>query len=239
MALEDKMRIQKYLSACGEMSRRAAEKAVEDGRVTVNGVTATTGCPVSDGDIVELDGRRVAISEKHRYILLFKPKGYVTTLSDRHAEHIVTELVNIPERVYPVGRLDCESEGLIILTNDGELTAKLTHPRYHKSKTYIVYCAGAGVDKAAENISSAVELDGEKIAPVKAKTIRLENNFAVLELVLTEGKNRQIRRMCAALHLHITRLVRTKIGSVSAGRMKPGDWRELTEKEVEALYADN
>ena len=124
MALKDTMRIQKYLSACGEMSRRAAEKAVADGRVTVNGEPAAVGCQVTPDDVVELDGNRVGISKKHRYILLFKPKGYVATLSDRHAEHIVTELVDTEERVYPVGRLDRDSEGLIILTNDGELTEK-------------------------------------------------------------------------------------------------------------------
>ncbi|MBO4217626.1 MAG: rRNA pseudouridine synthase [Clostridia bacterium] len=239
MALEEKMRIQKYLSACGETSRRAAEKAVADGRVTVNGEVASVGCLVSRDDLVELDGRRVTPTETHRYILLFKPKGYVTTLSDRHAEHIVTELLDIPERVYPVGRLDRDSEGLIILTNDGEFAEKLAHPRYGKTKTYIVYCTGAGCDRAAEDIAAMRVLDGETIFPVKAKAIRKEAGSAVLELVLTEGKNRQIRRMCASLRLHVTRLVRTKIGPVSAGRMKGGDWRELTGKEVEMLYADN
>ncbi len=239
MALESKMRIQKYLSACGEMSRRAAEEAVAAGRVTVNGEPAGIGCSVSDGDIVELDGKRVSLSEKRRYILLFKPRGYVTTLADSHADHIVTELVDIKERVYPVGRLDRDSEGLLILTNDGGFTEKLTHPRYGKSKTYIVYCTGKNAAAAARCIAAMKTLDGEEIAPVGARLIRTEGESAVLELVLTEGKNRQIRRMCAALHLHVTRLVRTKIGPVSAGRMRGGEWRDLTEKEVEMLYADN
>lgn len=229
-------RLQKLLSAAGVCSRRAAEGYIEAGRVTVNGETARLGAKADpDRDDVRLDGRPLPARAEPVYLLLNKPRGYVTTLSDEKGRRTVAELVaGCGVRVYPVGRLDMDSEGLLLLTNDGELARRLAHPSGEAEKTYHVWVRGPAAG-AAERLSRMTELEGEPILPARAEPLRQGREEAALAVTIRQGKNRQIRRMCAACGLEVTRLRRVREHTLSLGSLPPGKWRYLTAAEVRAL----
>ena len=236
----EKLRLQKYLSQTGVASRRRAEELIEAGSVTVNGRPAGLGMSVDpDRDIVAVDGVRVQPREGFRYIMLYKPRGYVTTLSDEKGRRCIADLIaDIPGRVYPIGRLDRDSEGLLLLTDDGELANQLMHPRYHIPKVYRATIRPDFTEENALQMLQGIELDGEKCQPVPTRVLTKEPNRAVVEMVLHEGKNRQIRRMCEQLGLEVARLRRTSIGPIRLGMLAPGKWRELEKSELSALRRD-
>lgn len=231
-----KERLQKLLSAAGVCSRRAAEGYIEAGRVTVNGQAARLGDKADpDLDEVRLDGKPVPSRAEPVYLLLNKPRGYVTTLSDEKGRKTVAELTaDCGVRVYPVGRLDLDSEGLLLLTNDGELAQRLTHPREEVEKTYHVWVQGP-VEGAAERLSRVTDLEGEPIRPARVETLRQGGETAKLSVTIHEGKNRQVRRMCAACGLEVRRLRRVREHTLALGDLPPGSWRRLTAEEIQKL----
>ena len=229
-------RRQKLFSAAGVCSRRAAEEYIMAGRVTVNGETADLGRRADpETDEICLDGKPIAPKEEHVYLLLNKPRGYVTTLSDEKGRKTVADLVaNCGKRVYPVGRLDLDSEGLLLMTNDGALMQQLLHPSHEVTKTYFVSVYGE-VRGAAQRLGCVTDLEGEKIRPAKVETIRETGNTAHLHVTIHEGKNRQIRRMCAQCGLTVKRLRRVREHTLELGDLPAGAWRYLTEQELSAL----
>jgi pseudouridine synthase len=234
------LRLQKILSQAGIASRRAAEQLMAEGRVTVNGRTVremgTKADPATDD--IRVDGRRVRGTERRRYILLNKPRGFVTTRADPERRRTVIDLLaKVREYVYPVGRLDYDTEGLLLLTNDGELAARLTHPRHGVERTYEAHVAGLPSDEAIERLRRGIALDGRRTLPadvVLVHTGRRETD-GVLLLTIREGRNRQVRRMCEAVGHPVRALTRTRIGPLSDRRLRPGQWRDLTAREVAAL----
>ena len=232
-------RLQKILSAAGLCSRRTAESWLTAGRVAVNGVTAVLGDKADpERDAITVDGKPLPKAESFRYLMLHKPRGYVTTLSDERGRRTVADLVaDAGVRVYPVGRLDRDSEGLLLLTNDGALAQRLTHPSHGVSKTYQVTVQGE-TDGAVERLARMRSLEGEPIAPVKVRALRQEGDRALLELTLHQGKNRQIRRMCAQCGLTVLRLRRIREDCLTLGSLKSGTWRDLTAEEVAALKGE-
>lgn len=231
------VRIQKYLSDCGVASRRKAEELITAGRVTVNGAPARTGQSILPGkDRVAFDGKPVRSSRHKIYIALNKPRGYVTTLSDELGRHGVTELLkDVGARVYPVGRLDKDSEGLLLFTDDGAFANAMTHPRHHVPRVYRVSMRPAITEKQLIAMETGIDLDGRVTAPAKAELLRGDNERSVVQITLFEGRNRQIRRMCEALGLTVARLSRVAVGSVKLGGLKAGQWRMLTPQEVASL----
>ena len=234
------MRIHKLLSDQGVASRRGAERLIEEGRVTVNGRPAVIGQDVNPArDIVHIDGERVAFVKKaaRYYILLNKPRGYVTTLSDELGRRCVAELLSdLPARVYPIGRLDKDSEGLLLLTNDGDFANFIMHPKNHVSKTYRVTVRPDISEEQLVTLSTGVTLDdGSVTAPAQVQVESQEPGRVVLRMTIYEGKTRQIRRMCEAVSLEVARLRRVSIGPIKLGMVQPGKWRELTPQEVGAL----
>ncbi len=229
-------RLQKILSAAGVCSRRAAEGYIKAGRVSVNGETAGLGGKADpDRDEIRLDGALLCRRKEPVYILLNKPRGYVTTLSDEKGRKTVAELVaGCGVRVYPVGRLDLDSEGLLLLTNDGALAQRLTHPGHEVEKTYHVWVRGP-VEGAAERLSRLTDLEGEPIRPARAETLRQGDGRAKLAVTIHQGKNRQVRRMCAACGLEVVRLRRVREHTLGLGSLPPGKWRYLTAEELAAL----
>lgn len=229
-------RIQKIMAARAGLSRRAAEELIREGLVTVNDATAHLGDRADpDSDLILLRGRPLPETERKVYIMLNKPVGYVTTMSDERGRKTVASLVeDIPVRVYPVGRLDINSDGLLIMTNDGELTNRLTHPSFEKEKIYRVYVTGdaeAGVKRLLE----PMELDGEPIRRPRVRLIGERDGVSCLEITIHQGKNRQVRRMCRIAGLEVRRLTRVGEGPLRLGDLKKGCWRELTPEEVQAL----
>lgn len=232
-------RLQKLLSAAGVCSRRAAETYLTAGRVTVNGEPARLGQKADpDRDEILVDGRPLAPRAKPVYILLNKPRGYVTTLSDEQGRKTVAELVaDCGARVYPVGRLDLDSEGLLLLTNDGDWAQHLLHPSHEVEKTYHVSVFGP-VAGAAARLAAMTDLEGEPIRPARVEVLRQTSRTAVLAVTIHEGKNRQIRRMCARCGLTVKRLRRVQEGPLKLGNLPSGKWRDLSENEVEALRTE-
>jgi len=232
-------RLQKLLSAAGVASRRKAEELIREGRVRVNGNTAQLGDTADlREDIIEVDGKRLPKPPSKRYLMLYKPRGYVTTLSDEQGRKTVAELVaDCGERVYPVGRLDLGSEGLLLMTNDGELANRMMHPKNEVEKTYIAYVTGYR-DGADELLRRPIELDGRPIKTPKVRLISRKEDVAVVEVIIHEGRNRQVRRMCEAADLKVTRLKRVAEGCLRLGDLAPGKWRELTDEETEQLLSD-
>lgn len=232
------VRLQKYFTDCGVLSRRAAEAEIAAGRVLVNGAVATVGQPVTPGvDTVVWRGKPVVPDGRaHRYILLNKPRGFVTTLSDEKGRPTVAELTkDVGVRVYPVGRLDMDSDGLLLLTDDGELTNRLTHPRHEIPKHYHVTVKGDVSPEALVRLGEPFVLDGYQTLPVAVKVLSIDPKTTTLSFTLYEGRNRQIRRMCEAVELSITRLSRVALGSVTLGNLKQGAWRDLTAEEIQYL----
>ncbi len=232
-------RLQKLLSAAGVCSRRAAETYLTAGRVTVNGEPARLGQKADpDRDEILVDGRPLAPRAKPVYILLNKPRGYVTTLSDEQGRKTVAELVaDCGARVYPVGRLDLDSEGLLLLTNDGDWAQHLLHPSHEVEKTYHVSVFGP-VAGAAARLAAMTDLEGEPIRPARVEVLRQTARTAVLAVTIHEGKNRQIRRMCARCGLTVKRLRRVQEVPLKIGYLPSGKWRDLSENEVEALRTE-
>ncbi len=238
--MAEKMRIQKAISDAGIMSRRKAEALVMAGKIKINGHVAQVGAAVDPArDHVTIEGRRVNLNtkgEEKRYIMLNKPRGYVTTLSDEMDRKCITELLeDIPVRVYPVGRLDKVSEGLLILTNDGAFANALMHPRYHVPKNYRVTVREKVTDKQQLQLMEGVEIDGGKTQPAEVEVLVRGDNRSVLSITIYEGRNRQIRKMCEAVGLSVIRLKRVAVGPVKLGMLKPGAWRDLTHVEVSRL----
>lgn len=230
-------RIQKILSERGVCSRRKAEVYITQGRVTVNGDPASLGDTADpDVDVILLDGNPLPSTQKPVYIMLYKPRGYVTTLSDEKGRKNAAELVaDCGVRVYPVGRLDMDSEGLLIFTNDGEFANLLMHPKHEVNKTYLVTVTDFTAEKL-EKLSLPVELDGYLIKKPAVKLVRtLSGNRAVLSVTIHEGRNRQVRRMCDLAGMGVTRLTRISEGAVKLGDLKSGTWRYLTDAEVALL----
>ncbi|HEY5619214.1 MAG TPA: pseudouridine synthase [Vicinamibacterales bacterium] len=234
-------RLQKVLSQAGLASRRAAEKLIAEGRVTVNGETVRTMGTKADPSIddIRVDGRRIRAPQRLRYILLNKPAGYVTTRSDpQHRPTVIDLLHGVRGYVYPVGRLDYDTEGLLLLTNDGDLAARLTHPRHGVERTYEARVSGMPDSEALERLRKGIPLDGRRTLP--ADVILLNpgrSREGVLRLTIREGRNRQVRRMCDAVGHPVRMLRRTHVGPLEDRRLKPGQWRELTADEVHALRA--
>ena len=229
-------RLQKILSARGVASRRKAEEMIQNGLVTVNGVTAKLGDTADPQvDVIAVEGKPLPQQEAFVYIMLNKPRGYVTTLSDEKGRPNAAQLVaDCGVRVYPVGRLDMDSEGLLLFTNDGAFANALMHPKHEVKKTYEVWVTGYHPGSEAR-LSRPVTLDGYTIRPPKVKLIRAEERKAKFQVTIHEGRNRQVRRMCEAAGMNCTRLRRTKEGSLSLGELPLGKWRYLTPEEVAAL----
>ena len=229
-------RLQKILSGRGVASRRAAEKMITEGRITVNGRVAALG-ESADPEIDEilLDGKPLPGVSRNVYILLHKPRGYVTTVSDDRGRKTVMELVqDCPARVYPVGRLDMDSEGLLLMTNDGEFANNLMHPRHNVDKTYEVWVTGYH-NAALSLVSRPITLDGYTIKKPEVKLLWEDQGKAKLLITIHEGRNRQIRRMCEEAKMQVTRLRRISEGSLKLGDLPLGKWRYLTNEEVESL----
>jgi 23S rRNA pseudouridine2605 synthase len=239
-------RLQKILSQAGIASRRASEQLMLEGRVTVNGTPVrelgTKADPAHDD--IRVDGRRVRLPERHRYLLLNKPRGYVTTRSDPQRRPTVIDLLTgVRDYVFPVGRLDYDSEGLLILTNDGALAAQLTHPRYHVARVYEVRVLGVPDAHDLNRLAKGVILDDRKTGPsdvrllsdVRRGSERRDAGHATLLITVREGRNRQVRKMCEAIGHPVTHLKRVAIGPIRDARLKPGQWRELRPDEIERL----
>lgn len=229
-------RLQKILSARGVASRRKAEEMIQNGLVTVNGAVAALGDTADpERDLILVEGKPLPSQQEFVYILLHKPRGYVTTLSDEKGRPDAAKLVaDCGIRVYPVGRLDMDSEGLLLFTNDGEFANALMHPRHEVKKTYDVWVTGY-VSGAEIRLARPITLDGYTIRPPKVKLIRAEGKKAKFQVTIHEGRNRQVRRMCEAAGMTVTRLKRIKEGNLSLGDLPLGKWRYLTPEEVAAL----
>lgn len=238
---DDRIRLQKYLSMCAVASRRKAEELIAQGKVKVNGRVAEIGDKVSPKhDTVTVSGRKIVANKKHYYIMLHKPRGFITTMDDEMGRKCVAELVkDVGARVYPVGRLDKDSKGLLLMTNDGEFANHMTHPSKHIPKTYRVTVRPDVTEDMLTAFATGMEIDGRITAPADAHVIEKQDNRVVMEIVLYEGRNRQIRKMCEALGLEVARLKRTSMGSLKLGMLPPGKWRELKEDEVHKLMVSS
>lgn len=232
-----KVRLQKYMAEAGIASRRKSEELIAAGKVRVNGKVAEIGDKINPRtDKVTVSGKKVVKSKKHVYIMLHKPRGFITTMHDEMDRKCVAELIDdVPERVYPVGRLDRESEGLLLLTNDGEFANALTHPSKHVPKTYRVTVRPDVTKEQLAAFENGIEIDGKMTLPAEVRVLDKQEGRVVLEVVIYEGRNRQIRKMCEALGLEVARLKRTKIGSLKLGMLKPGEYRYLAEEEIHGL----
>jgi pseudouridine synthase len=227
-------RLQKILSQAGIASRRASEKLMLEGRVSVNGTTVTelgTKADLSHDDI-RVDGRRIKAAERHRYVLLNKPRGYVTTRSDPQKRATVLDLLKgVREYIYPVGRLDYDSEGLLILTNDGDLAARLTHPRHGVARVYEARVLGVPDAHDLSRLSKGIAIDGRRTEPAEVVAL----GPGLLRVTVREGRNRQVRKMCDAIGHPVEELRRVAIGPIRDPKLKTGYWRDLTPQEVEKL----
>lgn len=236
--MED-IRIQKILSDAGYCSRRKAEELISRNKVRLNGHPVKLGDKANPNrDVITVAGERVYYNPKKQniYIMLNKPRGYVTTMEDELGRRCVTELLtDIDERVYPVGRLDRNSEGLLLFTNDGTFANGIMHPSKHITKTYRVTVRPDITDEQLVSLSEGVEIDGKKTYPAIINVLTKEQGRVVLQMSIKEGRNRQIRRMCEAVGLEVARLKRTSVGPIKLGMLKPGTWRELTAEELRAL----
>jgi 23S rRNA pseudouridine2605 synthase len=231
-------RLQKIISRAGIASRREAETIITAGRVAINGIVVTELGTKADPeqDRITLDGNPLRIERQKLYILLHKPAGYMTTLKDPEGRPIVTDLLKgVKERVYPVGRLDYNTEGLLLLTNDGEWANRLAHPRHEVDKEYLVRVQGLPTDEQLQRLASGVELDDGPTAPGQARLIRPSGNSSWIAITIHEGRYRQVRRMCDAVGLSVVRLKRKRYGPLDLGELRPGEYRLLTATEVAQL----
>ena len=230
-------RLQKLIAASGLMSRRAAEQVISAGRVTVNGVVAQLGQSAdSETDEIRIDGEKLPRKKSHAYVMLNKPKGYVTTMQDEQGRPTVAELVQVAgRRLYPVGRLDMYSEGLLMMTDDGETANRLMHPSHRVLKTYIVDVVGENIRASMRKMREPLDIDGVTVQAVDVQLIRQGGGRGQLEVVIGEGRNRQVRKMCDQCDLKVQRLVRVSEGSLQLGELPSGSWRYLTPEEIQAI----
>lgn len=231
-------RLQKYMASAGVGSRRACETMIAEGRVTVNGkVVREQGVKVVPGqDIVKVDSKAVHAEEKHVYLLLNKPAGYVTTMKDTHERPIVTDLIQgVPYRVFPVGRLDVETEGLLLLTNDGEFAYRLTHPKFKLKKTYLATVQGQLTEERLAMLQEGVVLEDGKTRPAEVEIVRKEKHKTIVKISISEGKNRQVRRMFKAVKNPVLALRRISVGSLTLDKVPVGEYRHLTKEELTKL----
>lgn len=231
------MRLNKYIAHAGIASRRKADELTINGNVKINGLTMREpGYNVKPGDVVEVNGQRISGQEKMEYILLNKPKGYITSMQDEKGRPVVTELVaDVDARLFPVGRLDYNTSGMLILTNDGDLTYRLTHPRHQVTKTYRALVSGVLSKEKLFRLRKGVDIGGFVTSPAQVKIIRQAERSAVVDITIHEGKNRQVRKMFAAVGNPVQELQRTAIGDLRLGRLKEGHYRKLTRNEIEYL----
>ncbi len=234
---DKKVRLQKFLADCGVASRRKSETLIEAGKVRVNGKVAAIGDQVDPKrDTVLVSGKRVTQKKDRIYVMLNKPRGFITTMNDEMDRKCVAQLIaDVPGRVYPIGRLDKDSEGLLLFTNDGAFANALTHPSKHVSKTYRVTVRPPVTQEMLTKITQGIIIDDRMTAPAEVRVVTSEENRVVLEIVLYEGRNRQIRKMCEELGLEVARLRLIAVGSVKLGMLKQGDWRDLSEDEIRKL----
>ena len=233
-------RLQKILSAAGVASRRASDQMILEGRVMVNGETVralgTKADPAKDA--IKVDGRRIKTDVVHRYIVVYKPKGYVTTRKDPEGRRTVMDLIGEGDYIYPVGRLDYDTEGLLLMMTDGDLAARLMHPRHEVDKVYEVIVLGTPDARAVEKLRKGVYIEGGRTSPADVNvggTVKSAKPTTKLTMTIREGRNRQIRRMCSAVGLPVRDLRRVQMGPISLGRLRPGQWRDLTPGEVKRL----
>lgn len=231
------MRLQKFLATCGIASRRKSEELISSGRVSVNkNIITEMGFKVDpDNDEVLIDGKKVELIEKKVYILLNKPIGYVTTVSDQFNRKKVTDLVNISYRIFPVGRLDYNTSGLLILTNDGELTYKLTHPKFQIQKVYVAKIKGNPTKNSLEMFAKGLKIEDYTTAPAKINVKKENKEESIVEITIREGRNRQIRKMCDAIGHPVLELERIIMGRIHLGNLEVGNWRYFTEREIDYL----
>jgi 23S rRNA pseudouridine2605 synthase len=227
-------RLQKYMARCGVASRRKSEEIIARGKVKVNKIVITElGFKVDgDTDSVEVDGKLIKPEEKKLYIALNKPEGYISSVSDEKGRRTIMELVEVDERIYPIGRLDYDTTGLILLTNDGEIYNKIIHPRMEKNKVYEAIIEGFISSEEINKLETGIDIGGYVTAPAKVKLIAENRNSTEVEITIHEGKNKQIRKMFEAVEHNIIRLKRISIGEIKLGNLKEGLWRNLTEDEL-------
>lgn len=231
-------RLQKIIASAGLMSRRAAEEAIRAGRVTCNGQTASIGDTADPSlDEILLDGRPVLLQEEKIYLMLHKPRGVVTTMSDEQGRKTVADLVkDVGIHVYPVGRLDLDSEGLLLMTNDGDFANRVMHPSHEFSKCYETWVKGENIEDAVTALGRPMRIDGYQIRPAAVRLLRrISESEALLSVVIHEGRNRQVRKMCEAVSLRVTRLVRVSEGKLQLGELPSGKWRFLTKEEIKSF----
>lgn len=234
----EKVRLQKFLAQAGVASRRASERLIQEGKVWVNGKKITQlGTKIDpDNDIITVNGKRIKMSENKIYILLYKPSGYVTTVKDPQGRRTVMDLLKqVKERVFPVGRLDYDTEGLLILTNDGDFSYALTHPKFQIKKTYLAAVQGIPDKRDLQKLQRGVKLSDGPTAPAKVKLLRCLNGQAIIKLTIHEGRNRQVRRMLKAVGHPVVKLKRVAIGNLTLGKLSPGEYRYLEPGEVQKL----
>ena len=235
---DNSVRLQKFLADCGVASRRKSEELIDAGKVKVNGEIAHIGDEINPKkDTVTVGGKKIVKSTKDKlYIMLHKPRGFITTMSDEMDRKCVAQLINdVPERVYPIGRLDRDSEGMLLFTNDGEFANAMMHPSKHVAKTYRVTVRPFVTEDQLTAITQGIMIEGRKTLPAEVRVVTKEENRTVLEIVLYEGRNREIRKMCEELGLEVARLKRTAVGSIKLGMLQQGAWRNLSEDEVRKL----
>lgn len=230
-------RLQKIIAAAGMMSRRTAEEYISAGRVSVNGRPAVLGDRADpEKDRILVDGKDLPSTGEKVYIMLNKPKGYVTTLKDEKGRRDVSQLVaDLGVRVFPVGRLDMNSEGLLLMTNDGDFANRVMHPSHEVTKTYYTWVSGSNIERAAEALRLPMELEGYRTRPARVEVLKRLPEGAVLSISIHEGRNRQVRKMCGAMGLEVTRLKRVAEGGLELGELPPGKWRHLSSEELDKL----
>ncbi len=234
----EKMRINKYLASLGIGSRRAIDKLADEGRIRVNGVIATAGTKVSNEDTIEINGKKIKKEvEKKVYYMLNKPLEVLSSVTDDRGRKTVVDLIKCKERIFPIGRLDYNTTGLIILTNDGELFNRVIHPRSEIYKQYYVKVLGEVKEESVEKLKTGVKLEDGYTLPALVKVIKSEKGKSELELCIREGRNRQVRRMMESINCPVISLKREKIGKLSLGKLKLGEYRKLTDEEIKYLYS--
>ena len=231
------MRLNKYIAHAGICSRRKADELIANGNVKINGLAVKEmGADVAEGDVVEVNGRIIGGGQKAVYVAVNKPLGYITSMDDDRDRATVAELVaDIPERLFPVGRLDYNTTGLLIMTNDGQLTYTLTHPKHEVYKTYVAKVAGVISEARLARLRKGVDIGGFVTSPAKVRLIKQMPRYAVVEIKIREGKNRQVRKMFAAVGNKVQELQRTEIGEIKLGRLMEGHYRKLSRQEIEYL----
>lgn len=234
----EEIRINKYLASLGVASRRAIDKMIEEGRIKVNGIVISAGIKVTDSDVIEINGKKVSKTEEKKvYYMLNKPLDVISASSDDRERKTVVDLIKCKERIFPIGRLDYNTTGLILLTNDGELFNKIIHPRAELYKTYRVKVLGEIKDLAIEKLEKGVELEDGMTLPAIVKVLKREKGKSELEISIREGRNRQVRRMLDRVNTPVITLKREKVGNLSLGKLKLGEYRKLTDEEIKYLYS--